>query len=344
MKKVSLVVSKYLQKNNIFNVNSKDNRDNIFSCFIKLKKEFSKNGYELNTQDIVSIKNADIVIYYNMPSNLPLDSEKDKSYLILSESELIRKDNYDLNRHKYFNKIFTWHDELVDNLTYFKLNFSHHFPSQINKDLMKKDKLCILIAGNKMVDHPLELYSKRVEVIRWFEKNYLEDFDLYGVGWDKYKFKGPKIIRVFNRIPYFSQLFAKFTKQDYLSYKGMVKNKKEVMEKYKFSICYENAQNIPGYITEKIFDSLFAGCVPIYWGANNILDYIPKECFIDKRNFGSYEELYGFIKNMSDYKYIEYLNNIEQYLLSSRKNLFSDEYFSKKIVEVIVKKDKLHDY
>ena len=27
--------------------------------------------------------------------------------------------------HKYFNKIFTWDDKIIDNKKYFKINFSH---------------------------------------------------------------------------------------------------------------------------------------------------------------------------------------------------------------------------
>jgi hypothetical protein len=38
----------------------------------------------------------------------------------------------------------------------------------------------------KKINHPLELYSKRVEAIKWFEKNHPEDFDFYGIGWDRY--------------------------------------------------------------------------------------------------------------------------------------------------------------
>ena len=335
MKKATLVVSKYLQNNSIFDEKSKYNRDNIFSSFILLKEEFFKYDIELNTNDIITIDDADIVIYYNIPFIIPSKEDKDKSYLILAESEIIRPDNYELEKHKYFNKIFTWHDCLVDNKKYFKLNYSHLFPNFINKDLAKKEKLCILISGNKKLNHSLELYSKRIEVIRWFEKNYPEDFEFYGIGWDKYRFSGPKIIRVFNRIPYFPQLFSKLTNQVYPLYKGMVDNKKEVMEKYRFSICYENAKDIPGYITEKIFDSFFAGCVPIYWGANNILDYIPKECFIDKRDFDTYEKLYDFMKSMSDKEYLNYLKSIEKFILSEKKYIFTDIYFAKKITSII---------
>lgn len=344
MKKACIVLPKYLQNNAIFDKNSKLNRDNIFNKYIELQNELEKHGYSLATNDINTIEESDLVFYFDMPKTLPSNNKIKNSYLVLRESELIIPDNYDIEKHKYFNKIFTWHDELVDNKKYFKLNFSHFFPKSINKELSKKQKLCTLIAGNKRVKHSLELYSKRVEAIRWFEKNYPEDFDLYGVGWDKYRFNGPKFIRVFNRVPFLPQLFAKLTNQTYPSYKGMVDNKKETMEKYKFSICYENARDIPGYITEKIFDSFFAGCVPIYWGANNILDYVPKECFIDFRDFNNYVELYKFIKNMSDIEYLKYLTNIEQYLKSEQSFEFQGKGSAQKIAFVLFrKKEELYE-
>lgn len=337
MKKATLVVSKYLQNNSIFD--DKAHRDNIFDRFLKLKDEFDKHGYDLSTDDINKIEDSEIIIYAsNMPSVLPKIDDIKKSYIILSESAFIRPDNYDINKHKYFKKIFTWADDLVDSKKYFKLNYAHKFPQNIYKDLSNKEKLCTLISANKNPPHTNtnDLYSQRREAIRWFEHNHLEDFDLYGIGWDKYKFSGPKIIRVLNRTPYFPKLFAKLTGETYSSYKGMVDNKKQVMEKYKFSICYENAKDITGYITEKIFDSFFAGCVPIYWGANNIFEHVPKECFIDKRDFKTYEELYTFIKNMSDDEYMKYLINIENYLNSDVSLQFKSEGFAKTIINTIM--------
>jgi len=335
MKKACIVISKYLQNNAIFDSASKLNRDNIFNKYIELKKELKIYGYDLSTNDINNIEESEIVFYFDIPKTFPTLEKINKSFLILVESELIRPDNYNKDNHKFFNKVFTWHDELVDDKKYFKLNFSHLFPEQITKSLIMKETLCVLIAGNKSVNHPLELYSKRVEAIRWFEKNYPADFDLYGIGWDKYRFNGPKIIRALNKVPYLPQLFAKITNQSYPSYKGMIDNKKEVMKKYKFSICYENAKDISGYITEKIFDSFFAGCVPIYWGANNIVDYIPKKCFIDKRDFETYTALYDFIKTMSNEKYMSYLINIENYLNSEASFSFQGKGFAKKISSVI---------
>lgn len=38
------------------------------------------------------------------------------------------------------------------------------------------------------------------------------------------------------------------------------------LQSYKFNICPENTTS-NGYVTEKLFESFAAGCIPIYWGA-----------------------------------------------------------------------------
>lgn len=337
MKKAAIVTTSYYGKNKLFDLDDPiANRDNCLYPFFLLRQKMKKQNINLATADIHLPQDSEIVIYNEMPSTLPSGGAIEKSYLLLFESELIRPDNWALDKHRHFHKIFTWHDEFVDNKKYFKINFAQEIPQNINKDLSNKSKLCTLIAGNKKVSHPLELYSKRVEAIRWFEKYHSEDFDLYGIGWDTYRFNGPKIIRALNRIKPLTKLLA----SSFPSYKGKVERKKETLEKYKFAICYENARNISGYITEKIFDCLFAGCVPIYWGANNITDYIPKECFIDKRDFASYEELYAFMRNISDDDYLKYLEAIEEFLNSDKIYPFSSDYFAEAIIETIVNDTK----
>ena len=69
---------------------------------------------------------------------------------------------------------------------------------------------------------------------------------------------------------------------------------------------------------------------------NNIIDHIPKDCFIDKRDFISYESLYDFIINMNDVAYMKYLNNIETYINSKKRLEFTADYFAKTIVETIL--------
>lgn len=45
-------------------------------------------------------------------------------------------------------------------------------------------------------------------------------------------------------------------------------NKELYLNQYKFNICPENFA-YPGYVTEKLFQSLWSDSIPIYWGASN---------------------------------------------------------------------------
>lgn len=45
-------------------------------------------------------------------------------------------------------------------------------------------------------------------------------------------------------------------------------DKKRFISEYKFNICPENS-NCAGYVTEKVFQAIDAGCIPVYWGSYN---------------------------------------------------------------------------
>lgn len=332
MHKVSYVINDYYLKNAIFDIqNQSINRDDCLTPFYELKELFARERYDLSTYDINTRQESVSVIYNDMPRVLPKDGDIDKSYLVIFESELIKPDNWDLEKHKYFNKIFTWNDQFVDNKKYFKINFAHLFPNKINKNLAKKKNLCTLIAGNKKVSHPQELYSKRIEAIRWFENHHPAEFDFYGIGWQEFTVQNKYANFLLKKLE-LSSLF----KVSYPSYRGPVVSKKEILECYKFAICYENAKDISGYITEKIFDCFFAGCIPIYWGADNVNQHIPAECFIDKREFDSYQLLYNYIVSMPTHEYMGYLNNIERFLKSPQADPYRAETFVQTIVDTIL--------
>ena len=60
----------------------------------------------------------------------------------------------------------------------------------------------------------------------------------------------------------------------------------DTLRRYKFCVAVENSE-MPHYVSEKVFDALVAGCVPIYFGAPNILDYVPHpDAIIDVRALG----------------------------------------------------------
>jgi alpha(1,3/1,4) fucosyltransferase len=330
MIKATFVVSSFYLNNRVFDISDEIfNRDDCLYGFYLLKEKLEEKDIDLSTQDINLPSDSQIIIYNEMPKDKNVLQNK-INYLLIFESEVIKPDNWNIRYHQYYDKIFTWNDNLIDNKKYIKINFHNKLPTDLNFDLAAKNKLCTMIAGHKSKSHPLELYSERVKAIRWFEQNHPENFDLYGIGWDKYCFKDP-----FSSLNYFKVL-TKLLRPKYPSYKGIIKSKREVLQKYKFAICYENARNIPGYITEKIFDCFFAGCVPIYWGAPNVTQHIPANTFIDKRRFRNHEELYSYLTNMPDNEYLDYLSAIKHFIEGNMIYPFSSEYFAETIANEIV--------
>ena len=340
---VSNVHRQFTTDNYLFKNDNAFVGDNLLQAWGDLYTYAGENGITVCTPDTVDLNQIDAFLFNDMPH---MDDEyfvfavrkKIPIYLLVSENGFMAQANLDPSYHKYFKKIFTYYDPQIDNIKYSKINYSFRLPQEINKNYKAKEKLCVMIAGNKYFLHSKELYSERIRAIRWFEKYHPVDFDLYGIGWNNNliwtkNIVVNKIIRVFSRLPYMKNLFT----AKYPSYRGEIERKSTLLSKYRFSICYENCRDLSGYITEKILDCLFAGCVPVYLGADNVGDHIPENCFIDKRRFSNYSDLYNYLTQMPEKVYLNYLDNIEKFLKSKRARQFSSEYFAETIVNEIKK-------
>ena len=70
-----------------------------------------------------------------------------------------------------------------------------------------------------------------------------------------------------------------------------------------------------GYV-DKILSCLETRTIPIYLGADNIDNYVPRECFIDFRSFRDYGELDRFIGALSEKQYRDYVCAIDDFVVS----------------------------
>lgn len=159
-----------------------------------------------------------------------------------------------------------------------------------------------------------EGYRSRLEAIKYFSK--YPGFDLYGYGWDKpvrYTHKYDEAIRK--------------------SYRGAPGDKFATMKQYKFSLCMENSY-LGGYV-QYLTDSLYAGAVPIYWGAPDITDIFPANCFIDFRKFGcNFARLDEHLRNMDESEYNEYIKNINAFIASPRAYELSQENYANQMTKL----------
>ena len=85
-------------------------------------------------------------------------------------------------------------------------------------------------------------------------------------------------------------------------------------------------------MTEKIFDCFYGGCVPVYLGAPDISDHIPKACYIDYRDFADYGKLEDYLINMTREEFECYRSAAFQFLSSRDSECFSHDFFAKKLL------------
>lgn len=276
-----------------------------------LRSQFLNLGIELNTPDI----NEGRKIEFNLLNNAMNCSDiHGPKYLIASENPYICPRNINLNYLKSFKQVFTWNSDLLDLPNVTKIFVPNKISLEKFTPFSERKIFSCLINANKAFDQEIcgDLYAERIRVIRWYEQKAPDYFSLFGLGWGKPEpafSASSKVIRRVKRLA--TQLFHY---KPFPSYEGPIENKGRVYSKAKFSFCYENVAGLPDYITEKIFDSFFWGCVPIYWGANTIDEHIPKKCFIDRREFKDTSEVHRYLLSIKENEYQDYQKNISDFL------------------------------
>ncbi|MEZ8785133.1 glycosyltransferase family 10 [Vibrio splendidus] len=337
MKKISYVSTTF-KNNECFELKSKHNRDSFLNFLVRLREELRIKGFSLDTDDISSPSNSDISLHANIRKDFK-ENLTDYNILIIFESEAILPENFVIENHKYFDVIFTWSEYLLsmDPGKYKYINYSHDIDmSEINAitDIPPRNRSRkLMISGNKKCEYHDELYTEREKVINWYIRNNKFDFDLYGIRWDVRLLSPNSITRKINSF----NLRYKFLRQKLPVYKGSADSKFELYKKYKFAYCFENAKNIDGYITEKIFDCMRCGIVPIYFGAESVKSSIPEGCYINYSAFKSIYDVDEYLNNMTDSQYEDMQSNMVAFFKSKKYRKFSSEYFSEQIIKYLSK-------
>lgn len=139
---------------------------------------------------------------------------------------------------------------------------------RINIETQRINNRAVLVNANKLNLSRTELYSLRRKCVKK-----MEDLDLFGDEWNTSKKFRRKVALIevlkkplqhFFLFPFHSRFW--FTKWPLIE---APIDKAEVLCRYKVSLVIENETS---YISEKLFDALVAGCIPVYVGPN-VSDY-----------------------------------------------------------------------
>lgn len=184
------------------------------------------------------------------------------------------------------------------------MHWPQYFPGEEQLGWGIHDRLpkAVCINANKLNLSLSELYSLRRESIKK-----IEGIDLFGENWnsnfrDRIKVLVIEVMKdpvrhLIATSSHSRNWFANWPETDSPA------DKISVMQRYKFALVIENELS---YMSEKLFDAFFAGCIPIYVGPE-VTDYkVPKELVIQcqptvasviegleaamKTNFENYQE------------------------------------------------------
>ncbi len=297
-----------------------------------LRDAFLQKDIEINTPDINLGKPISFEIYVEGQT---LRENTYPKYLLAFENPFINSLNADLEYCRQFDGVFSWNPRLASLQKFTLLMVPNELRVLPFKKFKERTIFSALINANKRFPKsmPDDLYEERLNTIRWYETHYPKDFRLYGLGWEKPSPAFTKTEKFHRRIDRLRTQLLGY--KPFPSFCGSLEDKASIYSISKFAFCYENTKNLENYITEKIFDAMMAGSVPIYWGANNVGDYIPKECFVDRGLFRDNAELYAFLKSIRPEEHLCYQEAILQYLKSPSIKIFEAEYYVERLVSAI---------
>lgn len=318
-------------------------------------------GISLYTPDLLPPRQADVILFIDLPlDRKDIQQVKEQNsgaplILLLKESPLFpywfRPEN-----HSDFAYVFTYNHKLVDHERYFELKLPKSFPPENGSPRNFSERKPVVLLntnyyrGIKSFPTPLH-YLKRLYTFRkrgWqftfrdalatdqkllyqerrnFAREALQKdsgiLDIYGRGWEGQRY---------------TWYYRFFPDKPYVDYPAFFEGEKlELLSSYRFVFAYENYRGDVGYISEKMFDAFYAGAVPIYLGDENITNHVPKECFVDARDFKNLKSIAEYIQNCDEQTWLKKRKAIDDFIESDQIKPFLPDAHAEQIIRIIKK-------
>lgn len=326
--------TRHFHGNALFDPKSRFNRDNTLIPWFRLKERLAQRGVSIDTGDYltdaagaaVNRGGANVYVSYGIHDAYQSLVKRDDVLLnafylfeVVVVDPVMYRATPELARH--FRTIYSWttRDRLrpfVPDMPEVKpFRIPMPFDSVIEPHWSRTDRRgIILVNSNKRAAlSDGELYTERLRALKHFSAR--NEIDLWGRLWE-------------NGLGDLEPEFGEAVRR---SWRGPVDDKYEAMSRYRFAICYENMV-LDGWVTEKLFDCLYAGVVPIYLGAPDIDDAVDPDCYIDARRFTNYDEMQRYLDSLTDSDYERYRVAGREYLSSAKFRQFSPDGFADRFI------------
>jgi len=187
---------------------------------------------------------------------------RNRRFLVIREPQQVHPSAYKDKYLGQFGKVFRMGHCLSEKVEY---PWAYDEPKGWEKYFSRKERnhsVAVAVASWRFSLIKGSYYQLRNEIYR------LQNIHLYGFGWDDDWIKKAKEVlkQVVTGIKNF-KILSPAPLFDANSYKvmglGRVGDKLETLSNYKVSLVIENSGD---YFSEKLFDAIYAGCIPVYVG------------------------------------------------------------------------------
>ena len=318
--------------------------------FWELRETTKRGGFELRTWDLVDLEDAaalmimDVLLSPHEVEALRRQHPHLKVVQQILETPLGKAWVFDPRNHQTFDAVITYNDQLVGRPGYFVFKI----PAGGLKGKMRKEgkvfserKLGCMVA-NVPNPAPLlprhsgwgmmrkgwsfslctwwnyareggSLYRERLSIAACFAELAPDEFDIFGPDWDR--INNPAIRK---------------------AWKGpWAGSKLDLFGNFRFTIAYENCRNDAGYISEKIFDAMLGGTVPVYMGNERIAELVPPASFVDARAFGSRQALLEYMAGMSEAEWKRMRMAGEEFLRNGAEERFGSKQYGDAVMAAL---------
>jgi hypothetical protein len=94
--------------------------------------------------------------------------------------------------------------------------------------------------------------------------------------------------------------------------------KYKILARYAFNLCFENTL-LHYYCSEKLWQAIYCGCLPIYFGHDSIYEDFPRDSFVDYALLGTPNRLFELVDTMSPLEFANRYNKCLQVFTRARR-------------------------
>ncbi|MFT5222999.1 MAG: hypothetical protein ACI867_001309 [Glaciecola sp.] len=257
-------------------------RDGVLAPYVQLRETMRAEGFELRTVDELTEPAAAWLHLDSRASRAP-DVDPRRTVVVVLEPEVVAPHWYDTIKAGRLDvaEIHLLSAELADEDKIRLIRYPQNITIAADSETPRDLDVVMINSRKRAVRTTGELYSKRERMAAGLARR--GDIAVFGNGWGKATPRHP--------VSWWRNLAIG------RSDGGTIGAKADVLRRARFCLCFENSRH-PGYLTEKLFDAMAAGAIPIYLGDPTVRSTV-NAGWVDFTELGSAAAVSAFVRDIT---------------------------------------------